>query len=346
MKIFSIKTRLLALVFLIIFLFFSYFFYSYQKVEWTDNGTLTAHVSPISAKLSGYIQSIYVDDNQFVEKGTLLFSIDQTDYRTAYEQAQANLLAVQANFEAAQRSYEITAITAPSERVSAQEKINAAHAQLEKTRKDLERIQELSNVATKQQLDSIIAQYIQDESAYKSAIAAYDRANTVEYVLALNQANLKQLKAEVQNAKAKLNQALINLENTNIRAPFHGYVTKKSVEIGAFVQAGQQLMAIVSNEPWVVANFKETQLTSIKAGQKALITIDAYPGHKFQCVVNSIQRGAGAAFSLFPPENATGNFVKVVQRIPVKICFVEPLPKELVFGPGMSVLTTVYTDDR
>lgn len=316
-----------------------------KKSEWTDSATLMAHTSAISPKLYGYIDAIHVEDNQFVKKGDVLVVIDRTDYEIAYKQAQANVQALQAALKAAQSSYEITAITAPAQLESAKAKIAASQALLKKTNKDLQRIKSLSNVATEQQLDATIAQQAQDLNSYKEALAYFKTVNTIEQTLALAKANLEGLKAQLEGAKATLEQAQSHLNNTFIKAPFDGRVTKKSVELGIYVQPGQSLMAIVAQDLWVVANFKETQLTKMKPGQKAKVTIDAYPQYVFNCVVDSIQRGSGAAFSLFPAENATGNFVKIVQRVPVKLCFIDPLPADLVLGPGMSILATVYVNE-
>jgi membrane fusion protein (multidrug efflux system) len=154
-------------------------------------------------------------------------------------------------------------------------------------------------------------------------------------------AKAKTAVAQLDQLRAAVRQAELDLSYTKIRAPEAGRVTRKSVEAGSYVQVGQALMAVVPRDYWVVANFKETQLTDIRPGQPATITVDAYPGHRFTGHVDSIQAGAGAAFSLLPPENATGNFVKVVQRVPVKIVFDEAPDPHFPLGPGMSVVPSV-----
>ena len=190
--------------------------------------------------------------------------------------------------------------------------LEAAQAEEEQAKQDLERYTHLikNNEISKQQLDRA-------ELRHRTA------------------------KAQVSAATALLKQAGLNLSYTKILSPVSGHVSKKSLEEGALIQIGQPLMAIVSDEKWVVANFKETQLTHMRAGQKAEIKIDTYPGKTFKGHVDSIQRGTGSTFSMFPPENATGNFVKVVQRVPVKIVFDEQPDEKKPLGVGMSVIPEV-----
>lgn len=153
----------------------------------------------------------------------------------------------------------------------------------------------------------------------------------------MSEAGVKTASAAVQQAEAKVRQAELNLSYTQVIAPEDGRVTRRVVEPGSYIQPGQSLMAIVPRHYWVIANFKETQLTHMRAGQPVEIKVDAYPGHKVKGHVESIQSGAGARFSLFPPENATGNYIKVVQRVPVKIIFDDDPDTQFVLGPGMSV---------
>ncbi len=157
----------------------------------------------------------------------------------------------------------------------------------------------------------------------------------------VRKAELQATRGQLEQQDAAVRQAELNLSYTRILAPDSGYITRKSVQAGNFVQVGQVLMALVSDRMWVVANFKETQLTHMRPGQAVTIRIDAYPQQKLRAQVASVQSGTGARFSLLPPENATGNYVKVVQRVPVKITFVDPLPRELKIGPGMSVVPEV-----
>jgi membrane fusion protein, multidrug efflux system len=172
-----------------------------------------------------------------------------------------------------------------------------------------------------------------------TALSKTDEISKQQLDMALLRADLAD--AKVAEAKALLDQAALQLSYTTMFSPESGYVTRKSVELGAYVQPGQALMAIVPDEKWVIANFKETQLTHMKPGQKVKIKIDAYPGKKFKGHVDSIQRGTGARFSLFPPENATGNYVKVVQRVPVKIVFDKQPNKKYPLATGMSAVPEV-----
>ncbi len=167
-------------------------------------------------------------------------------------------------------------------------------------------------------------------------------AETAPDAIAASEASVTELQAAVQRAEASVEKAKNDLDDTTVRAAQDGRITRKNVEIGTYVQKGQQLAALVSDDIWVVANFKETQLTGMKKGQSVDIEIDAYPKETFHGKIDSIQSGTGARFSLFPPENATGNFVKIVQRVPVKIVF-DQLPGEAFpVGPGMSVVPVVH----
>ena len=179
-------------------------------------------------------------------------------------------------------------------------------------------------------------------AALKRAEAQLASAKSAPQQVAQSRSETEVAGAEVARAEAEVQQANLNLSYTRIYAPTSGHVTRKSVEPGAYVQIGQSLMAVVEPDVWVVANFKETQLTKMRPGQPASVVVDIYPGVEFAAHVDSIQRGSGARFSLLPPENATGNFVKVVQRVPVKIVFDDPKQvAEHLLGPGMSVVPTV-----
>ena len=171
--------------------------------------------------------------------------------------------------------------------------------------------------------------------------AARSQAKAAAADVNLSEAGVDTANAAVQQAEARLRQAELNLSYTQVTAPEAGRVTRRVVEQGAYIQPGQSLMAIVPRHYWVIANFKEIQLTHMRPGQPVEVAVDAYPGHTFLCQVESIQSGAGARFSLFPPENATGNYIKVVQRVPVKILLDELPGYELALGPGMSVVPKV-----
>jgi membrane fusion protein (multidrug efflux system) len=278
---------------------------SYQS---TDDAFIEGHVAAISPRVSGHVLKVHINDNQQVKAGDLLIELDPADYQARLDSERASLEAARA---AAQQSHA---------------QIAAAQAAAQRTSLDLKRYEQLvaSDSATKQRLD------------YAAADA---QAATAQLEAAQKQAAAADAKA-TQN-EAALRQAELALSYTKIVAPQHGMVTKKSVEVGEYITVGQPLLAIVGKDVWVVANYKETQLRRMRIGQKAVIKIDAYPGKKLNGHVDSIQAGTGARFSLLPPENATGNYVKVVQRVPVKIVFDEEPNVPAGLAPGMSVVPEV-----
>jgi membrane fusion protein (multidrug efflux system) len=280
--------------------------------------------------------------------------------RAAVAQAQASVKAAEAGFQQAEARRE--AARAEAQRAAADaERYRALYKKDEISRQMLDRAETEARAtaanlrAAEQAAAAAEAQLAQAKAAWTSAEASLRQAETLvrqaegrlreaqskpEQIRA-RQANLEAAAAEVERYRAALQQAELNLSYTKIYAPESGYITKKSVEPGNIVGGGQALMALVSDRLWVVANFKEVQLRRMRPGQPATIRIDAYPDREYRGKVDSIQSGAGARFSLMPPENATGNYVKVVQRVPVKIVFEEPLPSELKIGPGMSVVPEV-----
>jgi membrane fusion protein (multidrug efflux system) len=241
------------------------------------------------------------------ERYRALFRKDEVS-RQVLDRAEAEARATAANLEAARQA------------------AAAAEAQLSQAR--------AARASTEAGLRIAERQVAQAEARLKEAKAGPEQVRA-------RQADVRAFQAQVAQQKAAAEQAQLNLSYTRIVAPDSGYVTRKSVQPGNFVQPGQNLMALVSDRIWVVANFKETQITGMRAGQDVELRIDAYPDRKLRGKVDSIQAGSGARFSLLPPENATGNYVKVVQRVPVKIVFAEPPPKEMKFGPGMSVVPRV-----
>jgi membrane fusion protein (multidrug efflux system) len=278
---------------------------SYQS---TDDAFIEGHVAAISPRVSGHVLKVHSNHNQQVKAGDLLIELDPADYQARLDSERASLEAARA---AAQQSHA---------------QITAAEAEAHRTEIDLKRYQELAanDGTTKQRLD------------YATAAA---QAAAAQLEAAKKQAAAADAKA-TQN-EAAVRQAELALSYTRIAAPHDGRVTKKSVEIGEYVTVGQPLLAIVGKDVWVVANYKETQLRRMRIGQKTVIKIDAYPARKLVGHVDSIQAGTGARFSLLPPENATGNYVKVVQRVPVKIVFDEEPNAPAGLAPGMSVVPEV-----
>jgi membrane fusion protein (multidrug efflux system) len=311
--------------------------------EKTDDAALEAAVVPIAPKVSGYVVELSVADNQHVKAGDVLLQIAPQDYILARDLAQADLNAAEARLDAAQHSSASIAITAPSS-------VAAAHAQLEQTEaewqnaaKNLKRLQAVGDLArTGQSLDNAIAEERSTRSKLNDAQARLTAAQIVPDTMAIAVASIKELTALVERGKTNLALAEKNLQDTKLIAPIDGRVSKRTVEQGAYLQPGQQVLSLVGDSKWVIANFKETQINGMKKGQAVDIVIDAYPDQHWAGTIDSIQSGTGARFTLFPPENATGNFIKIVQRVPVKITF-NPMPDDaLLLGPGMSVTPVVH----
>jgi len=274
--------------------------------------------------------------------------------RSALAQAQAETLAVEAKYQQTSldlkryrelaRSNTISpqqldnAVTA--ERMAAAD-LNAARSKVATQQSLLQRA-EAALKAAEENVRQAQAQVAARQAQLEQTNARLTSARSAPVQVAQSSSRAEESKADVEKARAEVEQAVLNLSYTKIHAPVGGHVTKKNVEPGVFVQMGQSLMAIVLPDVWVTANFKETQLTHMRPGQPAVISVDTYPDETFHGHVDSIQRGTGARFSLLPPENATGNFVKVVQRIPVKIVFDRPeeLAKYLLV-PGMSAVPEV-----
>jgi len=281
----------------------------------TDDAYVENHMVQVAPKVAGQIISVYVTDNQHVKAGDLVAEIDPADYivkanqaRAAYEKALAAQKVAKANFSAAQIS-------------------------IENAKADYERYKKLyeTGAVSKQQLDMAQTKY---EASQANLVNADENVMSEE--------QNKVADADIKVLKALKDKAELELSYTKIYAPQDGTVSGKRVEVGAYVQTGSPLFAIVPNEVWIVANFKENQVGQMKKGQPVDIKIDAYPNKVFKGKIDSIQRASGAKSSLFPPENAVGSFVKIVQRIPVKIVFDEEInPEQYNIIPGMSVIPKV-----
>jgi membrane fusion protein, multidrug efflux system len=280
--------------------------------ESTDDAFVDGHIVAISSRVAGHVEKVLIIDNQEVKKGDLLIEIDPRDYAARAKAAEAALLAARAG----------------TQQVEAD--IVAAQTEADRTKTDLARYTELSPASSvsKQQLDSVSA----------AARSSQARLDAVTKLAAVSM-------ARIAEAAAALETANLQLSYTKVYAPQDGRVTKRSVEAGAFVDRGQPLMAIVPDNVWVTANFKETQLTTMRPGQPATIEVDAFPSMRFKAHVDSIQDGTGARFSLLPSENATGNYVKVVQRVPVKLVFDSDPNLVRQLSPGMSVVPRVLVVD-
>ena len=305
-----------------------------QKVESTDDAFVEGRVIPIAAKVDGYVTDLRVDDNQAVTAGELLAVVDPRDYEAAVAEAKAAVAVATAH-----RSDAVARLAVVQTQIDeARADLAATVAKEAYSRLDAARYRALSAAAAS----------AEDRDRTGSAeTEAEARVQGAESRLAAAQANAREAQvavavaeAEVASAEARLTPPELNLGYTRVRAPRAGRIARRTVERGAYVRAGQTLLAIVPDEVWVTANFKETQLARIRPGAPVRIRIDMYPGHVFTGTVDSLQAGTGGRFSLLPPENATGNFVKVVQRIPVKIRLTGD-QEGYVLAPGMSVTPEV-----
>lgn len=294
-------TALILLIFGLIVTINSIFYKS------TDDAFVEGHIITIAPRVSGPVIKLYIDDNQEVKKGALLLEIDPEDYKTKYNEIKANLEEAKAMLG------------------SAQNEIVKSYSALDFAKGDYKRYSAMYNkgISSKQDYDSSRNNLTAAQTNSNSAKSKHD-----------------EISASIKKLEAQLEQARLNLSYTKIYAPEDGKITNRSVEQGNYVQTAQPLFSIVPHKVWVVANFKETQVANMKKGQKVKIKIDAFPNRKFNGVVDSIQMASGAKASLFPPENAVGSYVKIVQRIPVKILFTDDI-SNLNIIPGMSVVPVV-----
>jgi membrane fusion protein (multidrug efflux system) len=318
--------------------------------ESTDDAFIAAHVVSIAPRVAGEVAAVHVLDNQMVHSNDPLMEIDPADYTTSVTQKQSSADAAAANYQSM-----LAALNLMSEKVTTaqatadQSRADAEAARATDTRAqaDFQRYTELrkQNTISAQEFDAAQAAVKQADAnltaAKQKAIADASKINESRAELSATEAAVAMALAQMRQAEANVQAAHLDLSYTKIHAPCDGRVTRKAVEPGDYVQIGQQLMSLVPTEVWVLANFKESQLQKMRPGQRVSVEIDALGGRTFQAHVDSVQAGSGAAFSLLPPENATGNYVKVVQRVPVKILFDEPLPVDHTFGPGLSVTPSV-----
>lgn len=353
-----------ALVLLLLALFFGIRYYLHARAhESTDNAFIEGDAVRVSSRTAGTVLRVYVRDNQLVQAGTLLLELDPRDYQARLQQAQASVVSAQAQRTAsaraatsrrsviAQQQAQLSAAGASLEQ--AQAEAQAAQAQADRDARDEQRYAELyqTDAVSRQRYDQALTAA---RTTAAQAAAARKRIQTVraqaeqaraavaqaenDYQQATEQIGVAE--AQIGEAQAVADQARLQLSYAKIHAAETGRVTRKAVDEGQTVAVGQQLMALTYGQLWVTANFKETQLEKMRVGQPVELEVDAYSGEKFYGTVESFQRGTGARFSLLPAENATGNYVKVVQRIPVKIVF-NNQPNLHLLAPGMSVVPEV-----
>jgi membrane fusion protein, multidrug efflux system len=331
------------------------FFYKEYKATHisTDDAFVDGRIHVIASKIQGTVKILYVNDNQFVKMNDLVLEIDPIDYDVRVKEARAGFQSERARLS----EFRDRVITANRQLAEIIASLEAARANVELQKANLElakvNLQRSESLLKKEAIPR--QQYDNSKTAYDVAVAqvkaAQDQVRQVEASLETQRALIKQTEsglpiqeAQIRQREATLKGAELNLGYTKLYAPVDGYITKRTVEKGNQIQAGQPLMAVVplaQEDVWIIANYKETDLQNVKPGQKVKITVDTYPGKVFYGKVNSIMAGTGAVFSLFPPENATGNFVKVVQRFPVKIVLGEGADPGHLLRIGMSVVPTI-----
>ena len=310
--------------------------------ESTDDAYTEGNAVGIAPHISGYVVERFVDDNQFVHAGDLMLRIDPRDYINARDQARANLDLALAQLRSAEIDLEIARVRFPSERQQSEAQLEQARANQINAGREYRRQKAVDQRATTQSsVDQATAQYQSTTATTRQIAAQLQISALVGPNIASTATTLKQRKAQVEQAQANLAQAELNLSYAEIRAPQDGKITRRNVDVGTYAQAGQQVFYVTSPNTWVVANFKETQLNRMRPGQSVSISADAYPSLKLRGHVESVQQGAGARFTTFPSENATGNFVKIVRRVPVKIVIDSGMDPQQGLPLGLSVEPTV-----
>jgi len=379
--------RIAIVIAVLILLVAGYFAYRYfTSYESTDDAEVDGHINSISARITGHVTKLNVQDNQYVQAGTVLIEIDPADYQVAYDRAKADFADAQAAAEAAGVTVPITSVNTTSQVSASEADVNsaragiqvaeqqfqAAKAQLQqaeannvKAQNDLVRYKQLvdKQEVSQQQYDQAVAAARADAAGVEAARASSDaaqqqvtqaqgrlvqaqanwaNASTAPRQMQVTRAKAVSALAEAQRKKADLDQAVLNLQYTKVVAPVNGIVGNRTVEIGQNVAPGQELMKVINlDDVWITAYFKETQLRDMRAGQRVTIEVDAN-GRQYNGKIDSLAGGTGARFSLLPPENATGNYVKVVQRIPVKIVLDPGSNNDHQLRPGESVTPKVW----
>ena len=331
------------------------FFHSLHHEE-TDDAQIESNMNSIIPHVGGYVEKIYVTDNETVKQGDTLFVIDQRDYIVKLEQARANLAAAESQIGVAQASttgYQANAAAISAQVSTASGNIETARIKLRRATDDYNRYKNLydSQSITAQQYEQALAAkeeaenqlsilQSQQKAAQSQSRAAFSQTNVSEKQVTVAEANVK-------SAQAQVDAAQLNLDYTIVTAPIDGQLSSVDIQKGQYVSPGQSLFYLVNtSEKWVVANFKETQLEKMKVGQEVHIEVDAYPGEDYVGKITNFSPATGARFSLLPPDNATGNFVKTVQRLPVKIDFSQDNNAEALskIRAGMNVNVDVYLD--
>ncbi len=313
--------------------------------ETTDNAQIDGHIVPVLAKVGGYVTAVLVQDNDSVRQSQSLVRIDDSEYKVRVAQAEADLAAAQSTAGGRQFTGQSQALvaTATGNRSAADAQIQAALANQQKANADLARMRDLAakQIVSAQQVDAAQAAAA---AAAADVVSLERQASAAGGAVQNAQAGVRLAQAKLQAEQAALDNAKLQLSYTEVTAPETGTISKKQVEIGQLVQPGQTMMSIVADTgTWVTANFKETQLNKMHVGQPVAFEVDAYPGCKAEGKLQSLSGATGARFALLPPDNATGNFTKVVQRLPARIAITNGCGSNRPLRPGMSVVAHVDT---
>lgn len=314
-------------------------YYSFTH-ETTDNAQIETNATPIVSRLAGYVDSVNVSDYQEVKAGNTLVKIDNREYMIALEQAKADLLSAQADLLAAEAQL---ASTRANSKV-ADANLVVQKVRYNKAKSDYERDQNLfkENSITRKQLEDSKANY---ETAQKLVIASEDQLNVAETQINNSVAQTEKVQALIVARKAALKNAELRLSYTTITSPINGKIGKSNLQPGQYVQPGQSLFTIVNNETyWITANFKETQIENLHEGMEAEVKLDGYENIKIKAKVASLSDATGARFTLLPPDNATGNFVKVTQRVPVRLSIENIAEVKQYLKAGLSVTVSIKTN--
>lgn len=334
----EIKKRLILIVLGIVASGLLYWFFLVRGIETTDDAYLKGNITILTSKVTGYVTDVMIRDNQHVKKGSLIAQIDQRDFKARVAEAHAAAEALKARLTTLENQH-LSQEEAIKEAAAG---VNAAKATLFRAEKELKRTSSLikDGAISEQLYDQAVSEHKNAFATVQKSQAMYDAAIIQLKVI---EAQTNEAKAQLKRAEATVELAEVDLQNTTITAPKDGVVGNRGVQVGQLARPGLSLAYLVpDNEIWVEANFKETQIGKMKAGQNVKITIDSFSGRTFKGVIDSLAPASGSEFSILPPENATGNFTKIVRRIPVKILFDKDTDLSIL-KPGMSSIVHVKT---
>jgi membrane fusion protein (multidrug efflux system) len=320
-----------------------FIWFAHRNQVATDDAYTDGNVITMAPKVSGYVVELLINDNSRVRRGDLLLRIEPQDFRTAQAAAQSQLALAKAQLKTAETALRIAHVQFPAQLVSAEAQRQSAAAVLAQAQASYARQHEVDRRATTQEnIDTATSQQLSSNANLKSAQAQVAIAGLVPEQIQQAMNAVSEKTAQVQQAESQLEQANLNLSYTEIRSPSDGFITLRSVQRGTYLTAGQTMFLIVTPDVWVTANFKESQIGRMLPGDAVDLEVDAYSGFKLHGHVQSIQYGSGSRFSAFPAENATGNFVKIVQRVPVKIAIDRGLDPNRPLPLGLSVSPVVH----